>query len=49
MKIFIIILILIIVFVGIYISKQKKDREKLSDDPNYVEPIVEDENEEETQ
>jgi len=28
---------------GVYISKQKEDREKLSDEPDYVEPIVEEE------
>lgn len=45
MNLFIAILILIIILISLYIYKQREDRRKLPDDPNYVEPIVEDETE----
>lgn len=40
---FITILALILILVGLYIFKEKEDREKLPDDSSYVEPIIEDE------
>ena len=38
MKFFISIVVLIVILVLLYLRKQKKDRENMVDDKNYIEP-----------
>jgi preprotein translocase subunit YajC len=45
MKLFITILVLIVVLMFMYVSKQKKERKKMQDDADYVEPVIEDDEE----